>query len=381
MILLRCFEVQRPCEARLATSEILTARVASARAFLAEHGIVVDPIVVMDAPVRMALTVQDLGAWLGPRYTGQVGVLLAPGVDAQVVITHELVHVWLIEAGAREPRWVVEGGVANNEAALVQEALADFAAVVQSGDPKIGRQALPDGEATRSLAVTARCPEGLRGDAHDDALVLSTALWEAGRTLGPEVVLRAVAKVGSRGSGSVAALSRELGQALGEGGAKVWAQVAERHGLEACGAARPLGPHARVSAPGRDFVVPAIGDGVQAPQAFAIEVPVGVPSLGVSLRPGARDLPLSLVWRDVDGHGEVPLVGWPMAAATIEGAQGEVVVRVMSRAKEDVRYNDLRVTFASPAPPAAPVSSSSCGAAGADLGLWVALAYVWRRRR
>lgn len=379
-LLLECHAVHRPCEARLASSQVLTERVAAAQAFLGRHGIAVDPIVVANAPVRMALTVSDLGTWLGPQYAGKIGVLLAPGVDAQVVITHELVHVWLTEAGATEPRWVVSDGVANNEAALVQEALADFAAVVQAGDPKIGR--LADSEATRTLAAMARCPEGLRGDAHDDALVLSGALWEAARTLGPEVVLAAVAKAGPRGSASVAALSRELGRALDEGGAKVWAQVAARHGLDVCAAPRPLGTQARVSAPGRDFVVPGAADGVvQAPQAFVIEVPEAVPSVTVSLRPGARDLPLSLAWRDAHGQGEVPVAGWPIASATIEGARGTVVVRVASRSPEVTRYNDLRLTLAPPVVAPAEAPSTACAAAGPDGGLMVVMLWALFRAR
>ncbi len=345
--------------------------------------------------------------------------------DDADLVTHELVHHWLRQSGADEPRWVMRDGRAEGEAAIIQEGLANFVAAARSDNPILGGAAIARGQARPSLRVFARCPEALRGDAHDDSLVLSGALWEARRALTSDVVLAAVARAAPAASDRIANLSAALEEAFArdsDHSASVWREIAERHRLSHCADPIALSPDVRLSARSDSFVIPAPGhftprpERIESPQAFAITLPANTPSASLTLRSSRKDEPrLSLGWQTTGPSpttGEVALTGWPVQQAELPVPVGatELVLHLVSRAPSDVTYNDLRVTFAdSIAAPAQarvkaavhaeldrtpgtaqatvavePTGSSTCGAGADPIGSLIlgvaAIALALRRR-
>ncbi len=341
-IVLRCQArtgVESPrCDAVAVPASALAVKADEARVFLAAHGMwpaAPPPILVQGAPYAGSLMVQDLGPWLGPAWADKPGILFGqiaglPTSDDADLVMHELVHHWLRQSGADTPRWVMHDARADNEAAIIQEGLANFVAAARSDNPILGGAAIARGQARPSLRVFARCPEALRGDAHDDSLVLSGALWEARRALTSDVVLAAVARAAPAASDRIANLSVSLEEAFArdsDHSASVWREIAERHRLSHCADPIALSPDMRRSARSDSFVIPAPGhfttrpERIESPQAFAIRLPANTPSATLTLRSSRKDEPrLSLGWQAIGpspATGEVALTGWPLQQAEL----------------------------------------------------------------
>ncbi len=419
--------------AQVSSSHTLGLRAEDARQFLVTHGLwrdggVSGPLVlVSDADISGALTVPDLGVWLGPTWSGRMGVLFgaiegrSTGVDNDL-ITHELVHVWLRRAGANEPRVVVRDGHADLEASIIQEGLADFVAAARSGDAIVGHRTNPR---AASLEASVRCPDAHTGQAHADGLVLASALWKARRVLGTDQVLAAVAKAAPGHTQHIADLSRSLGLVLGEQSpeaARAWSEIETQTGLLRCDEPIVLEPGVVRSAYRDDFVIPgslqyaaggepaksSASSAVGAPQSFELAVGAAPAHATLSLRVRAPRESLSIAWRavGVDVSGESALVGGPSVVASIgipKGATG-LVFRLVSHAQNDVGYADLKVELAPAAMVEAvpatrlvgsatsvgavgPADTRGCGGALADgpgsldVGLAFALlAALWARR-
>lgn len=366
----------------MSSSHTLGQRADDARQFLAKHGLWRDgggsgPLVlVSDADISGALTVPDIGVWLGPTWSGRMGVLFgaiegrSTGADDDL-ITHELVHVWLRRAGANEPRVVVRDGHADLEASIIQEGLADFIAAARSGDAIVGRRTNPR---AASLEASVRCPDAHTGQAHADGIVLASALWKAHRVLGTDQVLAAIAKAAPGHTHHIADLSRSLGRVFGEQSpeaARAWSEIETQTGLLRCDEPIVLEPGVVRSAYRGDFVIPATaslatgaktggrpnpalaegarrqGESVGAPQHFEFAVPFSPAHAVLSLRVVAPREALSVVWQavGVDVSGRSVLEGGPRVVAQIDipsGATG-LVFRLVSSAPEEVAYADLMV--------------------------------------
>ncbi len=405
------------CDAVVVTGRALADEAAAARTYLEAHGLwprgdAPLPVLLQEAPYGGTLTVPDLGPWVGVAWAGRPGILFGriagrATSDDRDLVTHELVHHWLRQSGADEPRWVLRDGRADGEAGLIQEGLANFVAAARDGDPLLGDAALARGQPRPSLRVFVRCPEALRGDAHDDSLVLSGALWEARAKLGGEVVLGAIAEAAPGAAGRLVDLDAALGRVFerhSEEAARTWRAISERHGLTRCDSPRPLPPGERVGARSESFVIPgreqlregraaaapamefpAVAGAIGSPQSFALALPPGTTRATLTLRSSQKDTPrLTVAWRNserarlhrqpgdsrraeqvtspgcgdgsarpsnCDGgaeSGEVALEGWPVQQAELPvpaGATG-LVLHLVSRAPGEVSYDDLSVTLA-----------------------------------
>ncbi|MEZ4269291.1 MAG: hypothetical protein R3F39_23280 [Myxococcota bacterium] len=351
----------------------------------------------------------DLGLALGPQWSGRPGILFGdhqdtPTASMDEVLTHELVHHWLRQSGATEPRWVLVEGHADNQPALIQEGLANFVAAARSGDPVIARAAGP--HAATSLRVFARCPDHLHGEAHDDSLVLSGALWEAREALPADLLLGAIAQASARRPACPTSPARSNApQPLARGrapGPRSPPDTASTAATSPCA----LTPGERLSASREGFVIPAPSaftpppPHVTSPQAFALALPPGTPSVGLTLRANRKDAAtLEVQWRapgQADTREAAPLAGWPIATANLAVPPGatELIFRLASKSPDELTFNDLRVTPTAPAPSAEaltaavvaapsapPPSCAGCAATTADTLLWAAVIIAWFLRR
>ncbi|MBL8788765.1 MAG: hypothetical protein JNJ59_27970, partial [Deltaproteobacteria bacterium] len=107
-------------------------------------------------------------------------------------------------------------GVPRHAGALGLAPLGHFGAAARRDDPVIIRRTTEGGGVPRSLRPFARCPDDLRGDGHDDALVLSGALWEAREALSNETLLRAIGHAAPLANDRVATFVGALERALGQ---------------------------------------------------------------------------------------------------------------------------------------------------------------------
>ncbi len=408
----------------------VSARLDEAKALLEPVGLwATEPIVALDARLAgtVATTFDDAAKEGLEAYPGRPVIFFdtrAQAVPDLDLVLHELTHVWMRTAGAKDTRWRVLDGRADHESALVHEGLADFVAAALTGDPILGEGL---GRAT-SLRVEVKCPEGLTGSPHADALVVSGALWElagAGRNAAEinEVLsaVRATAVDGSRGVSSLvdalgAALSARStpGSPAGVGTADAtslgarWAALVEQRGLRRCGEPIVVGPE-RVSARTGEFLAVGTarfaGNGpartIGGPLAFTARVSGegAAKVMARSSEPGS----LSIDWSafgaggEALGAGRAPLEGWPAQWATITLPTGSHTLDFVftSSAPHDLAYNDVRVALsgsrtaqdiaqdtaqiAAPTPP--PGSGCTVGSALGLLDLGLPLCFAWLARR
>jgi len=332
------------------------------------------PIVIaLDASLpdgTLALSVADAGSAGLKDYAGRPAVLLARGSSAEAdidVMVHELVHIWMRARGPSEavaPRWTLDAGVASHQSALVHEGVADFVAAAVTQDPVLGEVSNPDGP-PRSLRVPARCPGGLTGATHEDALLVSGALWEvSGEGRDPAsmaATLAAVATAAPSSAADVATFVDGLGRALTTHPSPLaarWSEVVEARGLTACGAPLPVGA-TRLSARADAFIAPGTAgfegtpEEVQGPLAFQAEI-TGATGVQLGIRSGRRDPPLEVVWQITAtngaslGGGRGPLEGWPSQYIHIPAPHGSttLALRFVNTAPEAVRFNDIDLTRA-----------------------------------
>src|SRR5690606_35095840 len=97
------------------------------------------------------------------------------------VVYHEFGHA-VVDHTIEFPFWfhVDEQGISSSPGAM-NEALADYFAVVLTGDPHMGEYAAGDlgleSNGIRDLDSSETCPENLAGEVHTDSLFFSSALW------------------------------------------------------------------------------------------------------------------------------------------------------------------------------------------------------------
>ncbi|MDX2014038.1 MAG: hypothetical protein SFW67_27825 [Myxococcaceae bacterium] len=335
-------------------------------------------LVVTGAPVH-ALTVPDAAPFLGAGYQTRPAVLLADDVWPDVdVVVHELTHAWLQRVAGAGPRWVVKAGVASTERAAVHEAVADFLAAVHRGGPMVGRASTPEPLEARTLTEVRRCPEDWSGSAHDDAQVVSSALWALRGVVPSDEVVAAVVVAAPR-SETVRGFSSAMREALSAAARPAWARLVEAQGLERCDQPIRVTASAPASATVDRFWLPGVGDvdagaTVAAPQAFVLSGR-SLQEVTVSLQ---ATQPLSLDVTAGASHFRVDLAGGarPAARFTLESPVDEVQVRVVSANRGPAAYNDVVMAGA-----AAPAS-----AAGPLVAMLVGLLVVlglagWRARR
>lgn len=435
----RCDEVGPASPEREAA---VRARIEEAQALLEPAGLwVVAPVVALDAELggALATTMEDaaragLVAYPGRPmifFAGRRGRTSEGGLDGWHesvpdldVVLHELTHVWLRAAGADDARWRLEapqGGDGwasrrvSHESALVHEGLADFVAAALTGDPVLG-----EGPGAASLRVEARCPDGLTGAPHTDAVLVSGALWElggAGRDAAALAEVVAAVRVSAvEGSRDVAALVEALGSALsaraeqaarlqGASGASSlptrWAELVERRGLLRCGEPIAVGAE-RVSARAGDLLAAGTGRfpsgggsaGVGGPLGFRAQVggPAGHEVTAKVVVRSSEARVLAVDWRamgaagEVLGEGRAPLEGGPSqwAAVSLPGGSRSLDFVITTNTSHDVAYNDVRVTWEGVTPRAVspePAPRSGCLVGGASLELVAALVVAWVARR
>jgi hypothetical protein len=364
-VIFRCqpSAVAGTCQLDRAADEGLSAEVAAARKFLITNElwqVRADPVlVVVGAPVAVARTVWDLGDLAGSAFRGRPGVLLedARRIDADV-LTHELVHLWLRQAGAREPRWRLverrgQSAKADGEASLIQEGLADFVAAARRGSPTIGETtARPS-----ALRVAARCPEDLVGDEYLDSQVLSNALWRASEALTPRVVLEAIAASAPRAAGDLVQVTSALEGALARksaAAAATWRQIASENGLLHCRDPITLTLGRPTSSRGEHFVLPGRSRfaeaprQVRAPQAFEVAVPPGAETIILTLRITQKPSRVTVRWASHPGtrRGETPIEGWPVASASVQvpKATTRLTLALAHEGEGNLGYDDLTAT-------------------------------------
>ncbi|MCB9737298.1 MAG: hypothetical protein H6745_32355 [Deltaproteobacteria bacterium] len=374
----------------------------AARARLAAAGLWSEaPVVVLDAPIgaAVALSVADAASAGLRAYAGRPAILFqeAPTEPELDVVVHELTHVWLRARGWNPPRWVLAGGRANHESAVVHEGVADFVAAALTGDPLVG-DGLGEPSAVRDLRAAARCPDDLVGAPYADAAVVSSALWElsgaGGEPADLAAVLDAVRAVGPEHTERVATWVGAVSARLAAEAPRLamrWAELAEARGLRRCGDAAAVdgaGGRERVAAGTRRFGV----DAVEGPLRFRAEVP-GAAVLRVSGTGGGAGLALG--WRAEDAgrgvvaSGSAPLdagPGWVVAIATPAGTAA-VELAVVSTRSDDAPYTLTGVASVgapSPVGPSPrPAGGSGCATGAGVGGLEAALvgALLWRRWR
>lgn len=390
--------------------------VAAARAHLEPAGLwSVAPVIALDAPLGSAVarTVQDAATEGLTGYAGRPAVLIASGgAETNLdVLLHELTHVWMRSQGAEDARWRMVDGRASHESAVVHEGLADFVAAALTGDPilaeGLGARATP-----HSLRALAACPGGLTGFAHEDAVIVSGALWElggAGRTpAAMSEVVSAVRESAVAGGADVGALVDALAAALTARSSPLaarWSEIVEARGLRACHAPIELGA-ARASARAMDFLAAGAARlgvaEVSGPIHFSAAV-AGAQAARVTARSGRPGV-LVITWQargtdgGVVGEGRAPLVGWPSQHAQIALPPASHALRFAFATSEraDVTYNDVAVALIGPRPaeprsaqavvvepPRPPAPRSSCAVGGpSDVLLAVLVGWLaWRRRR
>ena len=176
----------------------------------------------------------------------------------------------VLDRGSRGSGFRLARHGASAEPAAVEEALADFFAAALSGDPLMGEYAVGEaagGAALRSLSDGARCPDAVTGEAHDDARVLSGALWSARvvvererRRLYDVAVLEAARARSAPDDASFEALAVRLLAALSsrvpEGASALEAALRARGADGPCAAPRALSPAQTLSGSGGPFVAP-----------------------------------------------------------------------------------------------------------------------------
>jgi len=108
------------------------------------------------------------------------------------VVYHELGH-GVIDAETPWGLWrpSCDDVACFDDAGALAEGLADYMAVMLTGDPFIGeyiaqRHGLPR-RGIRNLDTMKRCPDALVGEIHKDSELVSSALWSARQELGPRL--------------------------------------------------------------------------------------------------------------------------------------------------------------------------------------------------
>lgn len=400
---LRCEAAPTPTREPSAREDIARETIEAARAALEAAGLGAPaPLIALDARLDglLALTVRDAGLVGLTGFAGRPVILLSAGTEThRDVLIHELTHVWMRTHGIDDARWRVETqtgagltisdphGAAlrvSHESAVVQEGLADLVAAALTQDPLLyeGFEA-----ARRSVRSDVRCPEGLTGFVHEDAAIVSGALWALGgdhaarRSEVLAALRTAVTSAKSRApsvpaDSGVAAFVDALGAALVDHPdlATRWRELVAERGLRECATPITLGP-GRTSARAMDFLAAGTrrfdaaypgAAGLWWPPAAPLEVtgplrfqaPVeGVTALRVTGRSSARDA-LTLAWQAHDQHGlllgggRAPFEGWPSQYAILElpPESRTLTFGFVSSRADDVTYNDLSV---------APMTSSS----------------------
>jgi hypothetical protein len=380
----RCETEQQPClvEAPVAWEPEFLGVVTAARGYLARVGawpVFERPLlVVTGAPVH-ALTVADAAPHLGASFAGRPAVLLSDDVWPDVdVVVHELTHAWLQQVAGPGPRWTVKDGVASTQRAALHEAVADFLAASHAGRAMVGRASTPPQLEARTLTELRRCPNDWTGSAHDDSVVVSSALWALRERVGDAAVVRAVVTAAPRAE-TVTAFSAAMGAALEDSAKPAWTALVEARGLTACEAPITVQPGTPFSATVDRFWVPGLaevdaGTALGAPQAFRLK---GRQLEDVTVSVQATK-PLSLEVSTGHARFRVPLGDGPRPKARfrLEPPADEVQVRVVSSQAGPAAYNDVVMAGAS-APSTAP--EVVVGALLAVVGV-VAAGTWWRRR-
>ena len=403
---LGCATISTAPPARWAAVE---ARFAEALAHLAAAGFRVEmPVVVLDARLGRALatTVEDAATAGVATHAGHPAILFdreAGDVPPMEVVLHELMHVWLRTAGAKDARWRVEDGRLHHESALVHEGLADFVAATV-----MARAGGPDAVARlgRDWHVVARCPDGLTGSPHADARIVSGALWEAARNDAFESTWAALRDAAVPGSSDVQSLAQALAAAWANDASRseTWAGIVARRGLTRCAEPIHVGDtpasafQGSFVAAGQDRIAEASSGPVWGPLLFVTRVD-GASSAKIIMRVGHGD-GLRLAWQAHHAMGtrlaagNVELQGWPSswAQVALPPETATLTFACVTSGRSDATYDDVRVELTVSTPPANVTMSphatcSGCGharAGTADIMMAVvaaAVAHRFRRRR
>ena len=96
-------------------------------------------------------------------------------------VSHAVLAPWLPAAA-----WIVDAHGTNNAPAAIAEALADYFAAAMVDEPRLGVHAShgSDEWKIRNLNTQLTCPAALSGSAHEDGLVIASALWALRKQLG-----------------------------------------------------------------------------------------------------------------------------------------------------------------------------------------------------
>lgn len=299
------------------------------------------------------------------------------------VVAHEVTHAVLDPLLPRQP-WTLDGTGARNDGEIIDEALADFFTAALTGDPLIAEHAARNAPAAaaRSLAVPGRCPQGLTGRRHGDALLLSAALWSIRAATSADEARRldrallealrppgSVTTVEALLARTLAGLSRTA-PALAK---RARRELSARGFLPRCARVLPLVPGETLAGASGSFLAPgrnSTGARQLSPGLvqFQVRPPAGTAALRLRLRsdggPGAaallvlarparpirwrhqatpaHDAPLSL---PLEGEGVLRVARVPVIGA------GPLFLQVASTGATDGWYDDLAVTYEPAAAP------------------------------
>jgi hypothetical protein len=130
---------------------------------------------------------------------GALDVIRLPGLPAayfgqdrdvrvaydSAAIRHEVAHAALAAWLPRQA-WFVDAQGTNSAPAAIAEALADYFAASMADDPRLGAHVAhgSDQLLTRNLNTRLDCPAALSGTAHQDGMLIASALWAARQELG-----------------------------------------------------------------------------------------------------------------------------------------------------------------------------------------------------
>jgi hypothetical protein len=313
---------------------------------------------------------------------GRPIIVLTPAASKDLdVMTHELTHLCLGQAEWPEVH-LDAAGRASTQHRAVAEGVADALAAWRSGLSVLARQSTPATMEAKNVALPAKCPESLNGQPHDDAQVVSSALWAAMQASTPDLIATAAAQA-ARKQGTIADFDRAMKEALTGPAREAFLKASSDALLVDCGRAIPLRASQTFSAERDRFVLPGTRhtkqlQSVRGPQSFVVEFDTPVNAAQVSVRSAQQGGTVSVWFSTPSQQGTAALSASAIPSGTLvfEQPTTHLEIAFVSSRASDAYFNDVTVT-GQPAS-TSPLPWVSAATATLLAGLW--LFRRWRSR-